>query len=219
MTGTNRILARAELQIHHNLQHMADLCQSAMESAMTALKCQDADVAQQVIDGDRKLNVLMHMIEQECLTVLATLEPKARDLRETVASLQIAGEIERIGDHAKDIAKIVLEMDASLFDGPMDRIATMGDQCLQMLSQIMEAYQNLDQEMAESVAAADNELDALCREASAELVMSLVTTPDSGMHSTHLLWILYHLERVGDRVTNIAERVVFMVTGETPELG
>ncbi len=219
MTTPHRLLARAEAQIHKNLFTMTDKAQQAMEQAMEALKTQNAELAREVVNADLQQNHLMRIVEKECLQTLATLEPKAGDLREVVASLQISTELERIADHAKDIANIVLSMDASDFSGPMDRLAAMGDLCQNMLVQVMEAYGNLDAGLAEHVASHDSQVDELDEEASSSLMMTLMSSADTGMHTTHLLWIAYHLERIGDRITNIAERVVFMVTAETPELG
>ena len=219
MTTPHRLLARAEAQVHKNLFTMTDKAHQAVEQAMEALKTQNADLAQKVVDADLQQNLLMRIVEKECLQILATLEPKASDLREVVASLQISTELERIADHAKDIARIVLSMDASDFSGPMDRLAAMGDLCQTMLVQVMEAYENLDAELAEHVAFHDNQMDELDEEACSSLMMTVMSSADTSMHATHLLWIAYHLERIGDRITNIAERVVFMVTAETPELG
>ncbi len=219
MTTPHRLLARAEAQVHQNLFTMTTRARQALEQALEALKTQNAELAQQVVNEDLQQNHLLRIIEKECLQILATLEPRAGDLREVVASLQIAAELERIADHAKDIANIVLGMDPSDFSGPMDRIAAMGDLCQNMLTQVMEAYENLDAALAEHVAAHDKQVDELDEEASSSLMMTLMTTADTSMHCTHLLWIAYHLERIGDRATNIAERVVFMVTAETPDLG
>lgn len=219
MTTPHRLLARAEAQVHKNLFSMANKARHALEQAMDALKTQDAELAQQVVEADLQQNHLMRIIERECLEILATLEPKAGDLREVVASLQISAELERIADHAKSIANIVLGMDATDFSGPMDRIASMGDLCQNMLLQVMEAYENLDATLAEHVAEHDQQVDELDEEASASLMMTLMTSADTTMHATHLLWVAYHLERIGDRITNIAERVVFMVTADTPSLG
>ncbi|WP_456445930.1 phosphate signaling complex protein PhoU [Thiolapillus sp.] len=219
MTTPHRLLSRAEAQVHQNLFTMTSRARQALEQALEALKTQNAVLAQEVVNEDLQQNHLLRIIERECLQILATLEPKAGDLREVVASLQIAAELERIADHAKDIANIVLGMDPSDFSGPMDRIAAMGDLCQNMLVQVMESYENLDSSLAEHVATHDKQVDELDEEASASLMMTLMTTADTSMHCTHLLWIAYHLERIGDRVTNIAERVVFMVTAETPDLG
>ncbi|WP_456373675.1 phosphate signaling complex protein PhoU [Thiolapillus sp.] len=219
MTTPHRLLARAEAQVHQNLFTMTTRAGEALEQALEALKTQNAELAQEIVNQDLQQNHLMRIIERECLHILATLEPKAGDLREVVASLQIASELERIADHAKDIANIVLGMDPSDFSGPMDRIAAMGDLCQNMLVQVMESYENLDATLAEHVASHDRQVDELDEEASASLMMTLMTSADTSMHCTHLLWIAYHLERIGDRVTNIAERVVFMVTAESPDLG
>ncbi|WP_456404480.1 phosphate signaling complex protein PhoU [Thiolapillus sp.] len=219
MTTPHRLLTRAEAQVHQNLFTMTDKAHKSLEQAMEALKTQNADLAQDIVSADLQQNHLMRIIERECLQILATLEPKAGDLREVIASLQISTELERIADHAKSIANIVLGMDPSDFSGPMDRLAAMGDLCQTMLVQVMEAYENMDTELANHVADHDKQIDELDEEACSSLMMTLMTSADTSMHCTHLLWIAYHLERIGDRITNIAERVVFMVTAETPDLG
>ena len=219
MTNTHRILDRQEVRIHHNVLDMAKLTGGALESAMDSLMSQNAALAQQVVDGDPQINVLLRVIESECLAALALQQPVAADLRDIVASMQIASELERIADHAKDIAKIVLGMDPGEFSGPMDRLASMNDVCVHMLMQVIDAYQSRDSDLARAAAAHDQEVDELDGQAASSLMMQLMTAADPTMHATHLLWIAYHLERTGDRITNIAERIVFMVTAETPELG
>jgi phosphate transport system protein len=219
MSKVERVLDRQEVQIHTNLFGMARLAEQALASAMDSLMSQNAELAQQVVDGDTQVNAMLHVIENECLEALALQQPVASDLRDILASLQIASEIERVADHAKDIAKIVLGMDPGDFSGPLDHLAQMHDLCSNMLTRVMEAYDNRDADLARAAADDDREVDDLDEEAASSLLMQLMTSPDPTMHATHLLWIAYHLERVGDRVTNIAERVVFMVTAETPELG
>ena len=211
-------LAREEHRIHANILSMAKLAGEAVSKAVQSLMSQNAELAQAVVDEDGKVNALHRLLEQECLEALALQQPMARDLRTIIASLQIASELERIADHGKGIAAIVLGMDGSQFDGPMDRIAEMEDLCQTMLVRVMEAYDNADTELARLAAEDDNALDDLDEQAVSTLMMRLMTEPDVCMHATHLLWIAYHLERVGDRITNIAERVVFMVKAETPDL-
>jgi len=218
MTDIRSVLHREEKQIHANVMAMARLAGEALAKAVDSLMSQNAEVAQTVVDDDAQVNALRRLVEQECLTALALQQPVARDLREIIASLQIAGELERIADHAKDVAAIVLGMDGTQFDGPMDRIAGMEDLCQNMLVRAMEAYENRDAALARAAAEDDNAVDELDEQAVSTLMMQLMTEPDVCMHATHLLWIAYHLERVGDRVTNIAERVVFMVNAETPDL-
>jgi phosphate transport system protein len=212
-------LAREEKLIHKNVIGMAKLAAAAMEKATDALMSQSAQLAQEVIDEDARVNAMMRVVEQECLEALALQQPVARDLREIIASLQVAGELERIADHAKDIAAIVLSMDGSQFGGPMAHLAEMEDLCQDMLTRVVEAFENRDTALARAAAESDDQVDDLDEQTVSSLMMKLMTAPDIGMHATHLLWIAYHLERIGDRITNIAERVVFMVNAETPELG
>ncbi len=218
MTIPHRLLVKAEAQVHNNLQSMTRLARQALEEAMDALKTQNAELARKVVEEDLKQNHLMRIIEQECLQIISTLEPKASDLREVVVSMQIASELERISDHAKGIANIVLTMDSADFSGPMDRIGAMGDMCQDMIDQVMESYTNQNTDLAMHVIRRDKQVDELDEEACSSLMMTLMTSADTGMHATHLLWIAHHLERIGDRVSNIGERVVFMVTADTPDL-
>ncbi|MCB1786608.1 MAG: phosphate signaling complex protein PhoU [Gammaproteobacteria bacterium] len=219
MNKVLRILDRQEVQIHNNVLHMFRLAEQAQASAMDSLMSQEAGLAQTVVEQDTQINQMLQVIEGECLQALALHQPVAADLRDIVASLQISTELERIADHAKDIAKIVLGMDPGDFSGPVDRLEAMHDICGNMLTRVMEAYENRDAELARAAADDDREVDDLDEQAASNLLMQLMTSADPTMRATHLLWIAYHLERIGDRVTNIAERVVFMVTAETPELG
>jgi phosphate transport system protein len=219
MTEPRRVLDREEVQIHRNLLNMSRLTAEALQHALESLLSQNAELAQKVIEEDVQINAMLRVIENECLRALALQQPVANDLRDIVSSMQIAAEVERVADHAKGIAKIVLGMDAGDFSGPMDRISSMGDICTNMLTRVMEAYDNRDEALARAAAEEDQDVDELDEEACSSLMMKLMTEPDPTMHCTHLMWIAYHLERIGDRVTNIAERVVFMVSAETPELG
>lgn len=218
MTDLQRMLSQEEQVIHENLAKMGHIAGQAVENALTALKTQNATLAQDILDSDTSLNTLYRIVENECLSCLALRQPVACDLRDLIGSLQIATELERIGDHAKDIAKIVLAMDASDFSGPMQQIAEMGDLSSSMLTLVMEAVANKDTELARRAASEDTLLDELDQDAVSSLLMNLMSQADCSMHCTHLLWIAYHLERIGDRVTNIAERVVFIVTNDTPNL-
>jgi phosphate transport system protein len=219
MTEPRRVLDREEIQINRNLQNMSRLAGEALQQALDSLLSQNAELAQQVVEQDAQINTLLRVIENECVRALALQQPVASDLREIVTSMQVASEIERVADHAKDVAKIVLGMDPADFSGPMDRLSSMGDICINMLTRVMEAFENRDADLALAAAEEDCDVDDLDEQAASSLMMRLMNEPDPTMHATHLLWIAYHLERIGDRVTNIAERVVFMVSAETPELG
>ncbi len=219
MTEPRRAPNHEGRQMQANISKMARLAGGALEQSMDSLMSQNVDLAEQVVENDAHINTLLRVIESECLETLAQQRHAASELRETVGGMQVAAELERIADHAKDIAKIVLGMDSDDFSGPMDRISSMGDICVNMLTRVMEAYENRDDALARAAAEEDRVIDELDEEAASSLMMQLMTQPDPTMHATHLLWIAYHLERIGDRIGNIAERVVFIVTAETPELG
>ena len=218
MFENRHALDEEETRIHEMIREMYQHATNAMELAIESLMSQDPEIADSVVKKDNELNELTCQVEKECLLAVATQQPTPQDVLDIIASLQISTELERIGDHAKDIAKIVMGMDPTDFSGPMDQISAMSNLCQDMLVQAMDAYGRRDVELAKDCANDDHEVDELKNLASSSLLMQLATKPDQGMHCTHLLWIAYHLERIGDRTKNIAERVVFMVTAETPDL-
>jgi phosphate transport system protein len=218
MSDVRRVLAREERAIHSEILELARLAGRAFEEAVESLRLQDAERAGRVIAGDEAVNVLRRRIERECLFAIASQQPVARDLRELVAGLLIASDLERIADHAAGIAKIVREMDPSDLSGPMDKLSQMAVAAGRMLETVTRAYDTADAELARQVGAADTELDDLHEQCLATLVMRLATAADEHSHATHLLWIVHKIERIGDHATNVAERVVFLASGETPEL-
>jgi len=218
MFENRHALNEEETRIHEMIREMYQHATNAMERAIESLMSQDAEIAGTIVKQDNQLNELTRQVEKECLLAIATQQPTPQDVLDIIASLQISSELERIGDHAKDIAKIVKGMDPTDFSGPMEQISAMSNLCQDMFVQVMDAYGRRDAELAKDCANEDHEIDELNNLASSSLLMQLATKPDRGMHATHLLWIAYHLERIGDRIKNIAERVVFMVTAETPDL-
>lgn len=218
MSDVRRVLAREERAIHSEILELARLAGRAFEEAVESLRLQDAERAGRVIADDRVINELRRRVERECLFAIASQQPVARDLRELVAGLLIASDLERIADHAAGVAKIVREMDPSDLSGPMDKLWQMAGIARRMLETVTRAYDLADAELARQVGDADTELDDLHEQCLATLVMRLATEADVHSRATHLLWIAHGLERIGDHATNVAERVVFMVSGETPEL-
>ena len=218
MSDVRRVLAREERAIHSDILELARLASRAFEEAVESLRLQDAERAGRVIADDQVINVLRRRVECECLFAIASQQPVARDLRELVAGLLIASDLERIADHAAGVAKIVREMDPSDISGPMEKLWQMAAVARRMLEAVARAYDTADADLARQVGAMDTELDDLHEECLATLVMRLATEADVHSHATHLLWIVHKLERIGDHATNVAERVVFLVSGETPEL-
>jgi len=218
MNDVRRVLAREERAIHTEILELARLAVRAVDEAVECLRLQDAERAGRVISNDQVINDLRRRVERECLFAIASQQPVARDLRELIAGLLIASDLERIADHAAGVAKIVREMDPSDISGPMDKLWKMTAVARRMLETVTKAYDTADADLARQVGEIDTELDDLHEQCLATLVMRLATQADVHSHATHLLWIVHNLERIGDHATNVAERVVFLVSGETPEL-
>jgi phosphate transport system protein len=218
MNDVRRVLAREERAIHTEILELARLAVRAVDEAVECLRLQDAERAGRVIANDQVINDLRRRVERECLFAIASQQPVARDLRELIAGLLIASDLERIADHAAGVAKIVREMDPSDISGPMDKLWKMTAVARRMLETVTKAYDTADADLARQVGEIDAELDDLHEQCLATLVMRLATQADVHSHATHLLWVVHNLERIGDHATNVAERVVFLVSGETPEL-
>ena len=218
MNDVRRVLAREERAIHTEILELARLAVRAVDEAVECLRLQDAERAGRVIANDQVINDLRRRVERECLFAIASQQPVARDLRELIAGLLIASDLERIADHAAGVAKIVREMNPSDISGPMDKLWKMTAVARRMLETVTKAYDTADADLARQVGEIDTELDDLHEQCLATLVMRLATQADVHSHATHLLWVVHNLERIGDHATNVAERVVFLVSGETPEL-
>jgi phosphate transport system protein len=200
--------------LQNNLLRMASLVDQAVDRSMQALRNRDQALAKKIIDGDAELNRLRYEVEEACLAVLATQQPAAGDLRTILAVDAIAVELERMGDHAEGIAKIVLRMGDEPPVKPLTEIPQMADLCRQMLKQSLDTFLSRDSEAARRVGETDDAIDTLYRELFDRLVAIMARDPSAVERGTYLLWIAHNLERIGDRITNIVERVIFMTTGQ-----
>lgn len=190
----------------------------AIARALESLQRRDQVLAQEVIEGDIKINTLRFKIEEACLTLIATQQPAARDLRGIVASMNIVVDIERMGDHAAGITKTVIRMGDEPLLKPLIDIPRMAQTARDMLRMSLDAFVERDAEGAKAVVPLDDEMDDLYRAIFDELVEIMAHKPEGVERATYLLWCAHNLERIGDRVTNIAERVIFMTTGDMLEL-
>lgn len=215
---TRSTLAREFNVIQDNILRLGSLVDTAINRAVQCLQKQDAALARQLITDDQEINDLRFTIEEECLTLIATQQPTARDLRAVIVAMHIVTDIERIGDHATGIAKTVLRMGDEPLVKPLVDIPHMADVAREMLKQGLDSYLNHDAELAHKVAARDDEVDHLYNQIFRELLDVMVKDPQTTTRATYLLWAAHNLERIGDRVTNIAERVIYMTTGEMKEL-
>jgi len=216
--SSRSILDREFAEIRDNLLRIGYLVDAAIERAMQSLNAHDAGLARQVIDDDAAINELRFAIEEACLRLIATQQPAAGDLRTAMAAVSIATDIERMADHATGIAKTVLRMGADAPPRPLVDLNPMAQTARRMFQAALDAYVARDAEAARRVAAEDDEVDHMYKALFDELIQKMARDPSVVAHCTYLLWCGHNLERIGDRVTNIAERIIFMLTGTLKEL-
>jgi phosphate transport system protein len=209
---------RAFAAMQEDLLRLGNQVEDAIANAVDSLANRDARLAEQVIAEDIHINELRFRVEEECLRLIATQQPAATDLRAIVAAMNIVVDMERMGDHATGIAKTVLRMGDEPLVKPLIDIPRMAGLARQMLRESLEAFLRRDEPKAREIAARDDEMDHLYKAIFDELVAIMAKDPGAVQGSTYLLWCAHNLERIGDRVTNIAERVVFLTTGAMREL-
>ena len=197
---------------------LGSMVENAIAEAVSALKRRDLEASRRLILADREINEKRFAIEAECLTLIATQQPMAGDLRIIAAVLEIATELERIGDYAKGIARISLMIGTEPLIKPLIDIPRMAEKTRDMLHRALEAFIRRDAAAARAIPEEDSEIDALYNQVYRELLTYIIADPRTIDGATHLLWAAHNLERTGDRVTNICERVIFTVTGEMTEL-
>jgi phosphate transport system protein len=198
---------------------LGSMAAKALANSVLALKERDLAAAQQIVADDVKTNSKRFEIEEKCIQLIATQQPMAGDLRIIVAVLYIITELERIGDYAEGIARIVIMIGDEPPLKPLIDIPRMADRTIEMLHQSLEAFINRDAEAARRVAAADDEIDGLYDQIFRELLTFMFEDPRTITRATRLIWVAHNLERSADRVTNICERVAFAVTGKMEETG
>jgi len=197
---------------------MAGMVESAIKRSIQALKSRDVELARQVIADDVKINQKRYDDEERCLELIATQQPLASDLRTIVAVLHMIVDLERMGDHAEGIAKIVVMLADEPPLKPYIDLPRMADLAVEMLRESLEAFKHRDAERARAIIDRDDEVDALYDQVYRELLTYMISDPRTIERATHLIWVAHNLERIADRVTNICERVVFLVTGKIEEL-
>lgn len=203
--------------LRDNVLKLGSMVDAAIEQSIQALKQSDLQLAQQIIDQDEQINELRFDIEESCLLLIAMQQPMARDLRAIVTAMNVALELERMGDHAKGIATIVQRMAGEPPLKPLIDIPRMAAISREMLRQSLDAFLARDVEQARAVAQRDQEVDELYTQVLRELISFIIEDPRLVTRAMFLLFAAHNLERVADRVTNICERVIFLTTGRLEE--
>ncbi len=194
------------------------MVENQLERAGRALRERDVDLADSVRWDDAQVNELQRSINMEITTVIATQGPVARDVRELLALYHAAAELERMGDYAVSIAKLAQQLAAEPEIPILRQIPLMEQLCREQLRAAMRALVDVSEEAARAVCARDDEIDHLYNSVYEDSMALMSVAPDKVRQATHMLFAAHHLERLGDRVTNIGEDVVFLVTGQIEDL-
>jgi phosphate transport system protein len=201
-----------------NLYQLADMVGTAIDQALTALVKRDLKLAEDIIAKDININELRFKIEEDCLALIATQQPAASDLREIFAIIHLVVEMERMGDYAAGIAKTTIMMKEEPLLKTLKKIPRMGAIAREMLADGIKAFQQRDADWARLIAARDDEIDDLYMTTFHKLIRIMAKEPEMITRCTYLMWCAHNLERIADRVTNIAELIIFMTTGDMREL-
>lgn len=209
----------ADLQkLQDDLLNLGSMVEKATIKAIDALKTRDLALSRQVVEEDDAIDDIRYEIEARCEDLIAKQQPLATDLRLIIAIMHIVGELERMGDYAEGVAKISLAMGDQAPLKPLIDIPRMAQKATSMTRQSLDALVERDVDLAIAVAESDDEVDALYDQIFRELVTFMIEDPRTIQRATYLLWVAHDLERIADRATNIAERVVYLVTGELSKL-
>ena len=210
--------------LEEKIQHLKDeilalggMVEQAMRDAVEALKRRDVEASRRIYAADRDINAKRFAIEQEALITIATQQPMAHDLRVLASILEIASELERMGDYAKGIAKINIMLGDQPLIKPLIDIPRMMEIATSMLRRALRAFVEGDVETALAIPQEDDEVDALYNQVYRELVTYMIQNPRTIDQANYLMWAAHNLERMADRVTNICERTLFVATGELRE--
>ena len=203
--------------LQEELLAVGSMVEKAIANSVDGLKRRDLDLSRQVVQDDAIVDASRYDIEERCVNLIAKQQPMATDLRTIIAILQIVGELERMGDYASGIAKISLAMGNDPPIKPLIDIPRMADKASLMLRRSLESLVNRDIVAAQGIRADDDEVDALYDQIYREMLTFMLEDPRTITRATYLLWVAHDLERIADRATNIAKRVIYLVTGEHVE--
>ncbi len=200
--------------LRQEIMDMGNRVEKAIGGAVKALSTQDEGLARQIMAGDDAIDEMEKDIEDKCMMLIARQQPLAMDLRIVATGLKIATDLERVGDHAFDIAKITLEVIGQPLIKPLVDIPRMADSARKMVKDSLRAYIELDTQLAADVCAADDEVDAIYQQVFRELLTYMMQDHKNIQQAAQLLFVARYLERVADHATNIGEWVIYLATGQ-----
>ena len=216
--GPRATFDRALDSVKDDVLRLGAQVEEALERAGRALVDRDTDLADRVRWEDAAVNELQRQINTEITTLIATQGPVARDVRELLALYHAAAELERMGDYAVNIAKLAQQLASEPETPILKQIPRMEQICREQLRAAMRALVDISEEEARGVCERDDELDALYSSVYEDAMQLMSVAPERAPQATHMLFAAHHLERLGDRVTNIAEDVVYLATGQIEDL-
>ena len=211
-------LDRGEREVKDHVLRMASIVEQQIRLAIQALEERDAELATSVITGDARVNNAQRDASSLITTTIATQQPVARDLRFLLSLDRVTYELERIGDHAGDVAKQARKLADMPVLRPYAELASMGRITADLVRGIAGALIDIDEGLARQVAAGDDEIDHLYHRVFSEIVELMRDDPANVEPGTRILFAAHDFERIGDRVTNIAEDVVYLATGRVEDL-
>jgi phosphate transport system protein len=205
-------------QVKDDVLVLGSMVEQALMDSVDALKKRDIKAAEKIFAEDKAINAKRFEIEDHLMTLIATQQPMARDLRLLASTLEIVSELERMGDYAKGIANINIRMGDTPLLKPLIDVPRMAQKGVDMLDRALTAFINEDVETARTLPVEDDEVDALYNQVYRELMTFVIQDPKTIERANWLLWVAHNLERFADRVTNICERTIFIATGEMSEI-
>ena len=201
-------------QLNEEMINMGNMIEASIGDAVKALMKQDEELAKKTMAGDEKIDRTERKIEDLCLRLLLQQQPVARDLRNISSALKMVTDMERIGDHATDISELAVVLSKKTYVKKLDHIEEMAKETMVMLIQSLEAFVEKDLDKSQKVIAHDDVVDELFEKVKTELIALIRDHADEGEQAVDLLMVTKYFERIGDHATNIAEWVIFSITGQ-----
>lgn len=206
-------------KLHSEVLSLAEMVESELVDAVKALQTRDVLRAQRVSVYDKRINRFRYDIEEQAYELLALQQPFARDMRYIVTTVSVVTNLERMGDHAAGIARLVLRMKQTE-PAPAIYMPAFDDMCKLAVKNLRDAVQALtmqDAVLAHAVIERDSQIDQLHNEVSRRLIQTMTDNPATIESATMLLWVSHNLERFADRINNICQRIIYLVTGQLSE--